>query len=123
LPAGRKGGRRLDEMEFGSGESDFFVLEHGRHISAGDCAFLALTMSEAWPTSRLIGRSQVEISAMICMERLAFKKRFGSPAALAVLDAFAAPEPLGAIMLICAAVWWWRSRRATIVVGTNAARS
>jgi len=57
------------------------------------------------------------------MERLLFKKRFRSPAALAVFGAFAAPEPLGVIMLICAAVWWWRSRQAAIAVGTNAAQS
>jgi hypothetical protein len=46
------------------------------------------------------------------LERFAFKKRFHSPAALAAFGAFAAPEPLGMIILICAAVWWWRGRQA-----------
>jgi hypothetical protein len=35
---------------------------------------------------------------MSCVKRLAFKKRFGSPAALAAFGAFAAPEPLGVII-------------------------
>ena len=42
------------------------------------------------------------------VECLSFTKRFRSPGALAVFGAFAAPEPLGAIMLICAVVWWWQ---------------
>jgi hypothetical protein len=45
------------------------------------------------------------------IKRLPFKKRFRSPAALAVFGAFAAPEPLGAIMVFCAAIWWWKSRK------------
>jgi hypothetical protein len=45
------------------------------------------------------------------MGRLSFKKRFRSPAALAIFGAFAAPEPLGAIMVVCAAMWWWKSRK------------
>jgi hypothetical protein len=53
----------------------------------------------------------VENFAMSCLERLSFKKRFRSPAALAIFGAFAAPEPLGAIMLVCAAMWWWKSRK------------
>jgi len=44
------------------------------------------------------------------MERLSFKKRFGSPTTLALFGAFAAPEPLGILMLIYAAVWWLKSR-------------
>jgi len=45
------------------------------------------------------------------MERVSFKKRFGSPAALALFGAFAVPEPFGTIVLAYAAVWWWQSRR------------
>jgi hypothetical protein len=48
---------------------------------------------------------------MTLMERLALKKRFGSPAALAVFGAFAVPEPFGTIILAYAAFWWWRSRK------------
>ena len=48
---------------------------------------------------------------MTFMERFSFKKRFGSPATLALFGALAAPEPLGTIMLVCAAAWWWQSRR------------
>jgi hypothetical protein len=48
---------------------------------------------------------------MAFMERLSFKRRFGSPVTLALFGAFAAPEPLGTIMLLYAAMWWWQSRR------------
>ena len=48
---------------------------------------------------------------MKSLEPLSFKKRFRSPAALALFGAFAAPEPLGAIMVVCAAMWWWSSRK------------
>jgi len=47
---------------------------------------------------------------MSSVERMSFKRRFRSPAALAIFGAFAAPEPLGAILLVCSAMWWWRSR-------------
>jgi hypothetical protein len=43
--------------------------------------------------------------------RVALKKRFNSPAALAAFGAFAVPEPLGAIMVVCAAIWWCWSRK------------
>jgi hypothetical protein len=49
------------------------------------------------------------------MERLSFKERFRSPAALAAFGAFAVPEPFGAIMLFCAAIWWWRRRRRKVL--------
>jgi hypothetical protein len=45
------------------------------------------------------------------MERLSFKRRFGSPATLALFGVFGAPEPLGMIMLLCAVLWWWQSRK------------
>jgi hypothetical protein len=48
---------------------------------------------------------------MTFMERLSLKKRFSSPAALAVFGAFAVPEPFGTIILAYAAFWWWRSRK------------
>jgi hypothetical protein len=48
---------------------------------------------------------------MTFMERLSFKKRFGSPVKLALFGAFAVPEPLGTIILAYAAIWWWRSRK------------
>ena len=48
---------------------------------------------------------------MTFIERLSFKKRFGTPATLALFGALAAPEPLGTIMLIYAAMWWWQSRK------------
>jgi hypothetical protein len=48
---------------------------------------------------------------MTFIERLSLKKRFSSPAALAVFGAFAVPEPFGTIILAYAAIWWWRSRR------------
>ncbi len=47
---------------------------------------------------------------MTFIERLSFKKRFGTPGTLALFGALAAPEPLGTIMLN-AAIWWWQSRR------------
>ena len=43
--------------------------------------------------------------------RVALKKRLNSPAALAAFGAFAVPEPLGAIMVVCAAIWWCWSRK------------
>ena len=49
--------------------------------------------------------------AMTFMDRLALKERFGSPVTLALFGALAAPEPLGMIMLIYAAMWWWQSRK------------
>ncbi len=49
--------------------------------------------------------------AMTFIERLSFKKRFGTPVTLALFGALAAPEPLGTIMLIYAAMWWWQSRK------------
>ncbi len=48
---------------------------------------------------------------MTFIKRLSLKKRFGSPAALAVFGAFAVPEPFGTIILAYAAFWWWRSRK------------
>ena len=48
---------------------------------------------------------------MTFIERLSFKKRFGPPVTLALFGALAAPEPLGTIMLIYAAMWWWQSRK------------
>jgi hypothetical protein len=48
---------------------------------------------------------------MTFLERVSFKKRFESPATLALFGAFAVPEPFGTIILACAAFWWWRSRR------------
>lgn len=48
---------------------------------------------------------------MTFLKRVSFKKRFGSPAALAVFGAFAVPEPFGTIILAYAAFWWWRSRK------------
>ena len=48
---------------------------------------------------------------MTFIERLSLKKRFSSPAALAVFGAFAVPEPFGTIILAYAAFWWWRTRR------------
>jgi hypothetical protein len=45
------------------------------------------------------------------IERLSFKKRFESPATLALFGAFAVPEPFGTIILAYAAFWWWRSRK------------
>jgi hypothetical protein len=48
---------------------------------------------------------------MTFLERVSFKQRFGSPAALALFGAFAVPEPFGTIILAYAAFWWWRSRK------------
>jgi hypothetical protein len=48
---------------------------------------------------------------MTFLERVSFKKRFESPATLALFGAFAVPEPFGTIVLAYAAVWWWRSRK------------
>ena len=33
--AGRKAAARLEDMEFGPRESDFCIVKHGRHLSAG----------------------------------------------------------------------------------------
>jgi len=48
---------------------------------------------------------------MTFLERVSFKKRFASPATLALFGAFAVPEPFGTIILAYAAFWWWRSRK------------
>jgi hypothetical protein len=48
---------------------------------------------------------------MTFLERVSFKKRFESPATLALFGAFAVPEPFGTIILAYAAFWWWRSRK------------
>jgi hypothetical protein len=48
---------------------------------------------------------------MTFLERVSFKKRFDSPATLALFGAFAVPEPFGTIILAYAAFWWWRSRK------------
>jgi hypothetical protein len=48
---------------------------------------------------------------MTFLERVSFKKRFESPATLALFGAFAVPEPFGTIILAYAAIWWWRSRK------------
>jgi hypothetical protein len=48
---------------------------------------------------------------MTFLERVSFKKRFESPATLALFGAFAVPEPFGTIVLAYAAFWWWRSRK------------
>jgi len=48
---------------------------------------------------------------MTFLERVSFKKRFESPAMLALFGAFAVPEPFGTIILAYAAFWWWRSRK------------
>jgi hypothetical protein len=52
---------------------------------------------------------------MTFVERLSLKKRFSSPAALAVFGAFAVPEPFGTLILAYAALWWWRSRKTRAV--------
>jgi hypothetical protein len=48
---------------------------------------------------------------MTFLERISLKKRFESPATLALFGAFAVPEPFGTIILAYAAFWWWRSRK------------
>ena len=52
---------------------------------------------------------------MNLMQRLSLQRRFRSPGALAAFGAFAAPEPLGAIMIVCAAVWWWQARKRKLL--------
>lgn len=53
------------------------------------------------------------------LQNPAFKGRFRSPTTLALFGAFAAPEPLGTIMVLCAALWWWRSRKLTNCSGPD----
>ncbi len=48
---------------------------------------------------------------MRSLDYSALKKRFRSPATLALFGAFAAPEPAGVIIVLCAALWWLRSRK------------
>lgn len=63
-------------------------------------------------TVNLAAPKSFEAAAVTFIERLSFRKRFESPATLALFGAFAVPEPFGTIILAYAAFWWWRSRKS-----------